>query len=483
MSLQVNRRELGKLLGVSAVAASLPVVASAAVLEGKGGERSFPAGFVWGSATASYQVEGAVKEGGRGPSIWDTFSHTAGKTHNGDNGDVADDFYHRYREDIGLMKGLGLKGCRFSVSWTRIFPGGVGPANQEGVDFYKRMVDTLLEHGIEPYCTLFHWDLPQALQDKGGWENKDTAKAYADYAGYFARQMGDRIKHYMTMNEMRTFVEVGYGSGRHAPGLSVGQKRLAQLNHYVVLAHGLGVQALRSATKKGTSIGLAENASAIVPVIDMPEHVAAARKAMRESNASYLSVILDGKYSELYLKHLGANAPVFTADELKTISSPVDFVGLNVYGPQYVRAADNERGYENVPWPTSFPHMPSPWLHVGPESLYWTPKLVNDLWKPKELYITENGCSADDTLAADGHVYDIDRVMFLRNYLTQLQRAVAEGFPVKGYFLWSLLDNFEWADGYERRFGITYVDFKTLKRTVKLSGEFYREVIKQNAIA
>ena len=468
-------------LGAGSLGGALPGLARAQASRA-GVADVFPQGFLWGSATASYQVEGGVNEGGRGASVWDTFSHTPGKVANGDTGDVADDFYHLYPKDIQMMQRLGIKGFRFSVAWSRIFPSGTGQPNQQGVDFYKRLVDALLAAGITPYCTLFHWDLPQALQDKGGWENRDTAKAFADYAGYTAGVLSDKVQHFMTMNEIRSFVELGYGNGQHAPGLSVGPRRLAQLNHYVCLAHGLSVQSIRAHARAGTLVGIADNAQATVPVIEIPEHVEAARKAMREQNASFLAVILDGRYSDLYLKRLGADAPSFTAEEMAIIKSPMDFVGLNVYQPTYVRADSSEQGYAVVPNPASYPHMYSPWLTVGPEALYWSPRLVHEIWGVKSLYITENGCSSTDRLAPNGEVYDTDRVMYLRNYLTQLRRAVAEGVPVRGYFLWSLLDNYEWADGYEKRFGIVYVDFKTQKRTPKLSAKFYSQVIAGNCV-
>ena len=443
---------------------------------------AFPTDFLWGSATASYKVEGAAREAGRGPSIWDTFSHTRGKVHGGETGDVADDFFHRYRADIGLMKDLGLKTFRLSVAWSRIFPNGGGAPNPQGLDFYRRLTDALLEAGIEPFVTLYHWDLPQALQDKGGWENRDTAHAFADYAGYTAGKLSDKVRHFMTMNEMRTFVEHGYGDGEHAPGLQVDPKRLAQLTHYVVLAHGLGVQAVRASARQGTRVGIADNVQATTPVYDSKEHVEAARRAMREQNAMFLTVIQEGRYTDLYLKRLGENAPKFTAEEMNIIRSPMDFVGLNIYQPTYVRANHSEQGYETVVPPSSYPHMYSSWLYIGPEALYWAPKLVSELWGVKEIYITENGASSADQLAPDGAVYDTDRVMFLRNYLFQLHRAISEGVPVKGYFLWSLLDNFEWADGYEKRFGITYVDFATQKRTPKLSALFYKHLVGSNQL-
>ncbi len=482
----ISRRTLARLIGGASAAIALPEVGHAAQTTvasiGKASDRKFPSNFLWGTATASYQVEGAVHEGGRGTSIWDTFSHTAGKTYNGDTGDVSDDFYHRYKSDIQLMKELGVKAFRFSVSWTRIFPSGTGAPNPQGIDFYHRLADALLEAGIEPFCTLYHWDLPQTLQDKGGWENRDTAEAFAHYAGYTAGKLSDKVKHFMTMNEMRTFVEQGNLLGVHAPGLKLDARRIAQLTHHVILGHGMAVRAIRSEAKPGTSVGLAEVVSATTPVVESPEHIAAARKAMREENAMYLTAILQGHYTDLYLKRLGADAPKFTPEDMKIIATPMDFVGVNVYQPTFVRADASEAGYAIVPPPESYPHMFSPWLYVGPEGLYWATRLISELWNVKAIYITENGASSSDTIAPDGHVYDTDRVMFLRNYLTQLQRAVADGVPVKGYFLWSLMDNFEWADGYGKRFGIMYVDFATQKRTPKLSADFYKQVIAKNEV-
>ncbi|HEV2576323.1 MAG TPA: GH1 family beta-glucosidase [Acidobacteriaceae bacterium] len=443
----------------------------------------FPQGFLWGSATASYQVEGAVREDGRGPTIWDTFCHMAGAVAAGDTGDVSTDYYHRYKQDIALMKELGLRSYRFSIAWSRIFPAGTGAPNPKGLDFYSHVVDELLANGIEPFCTLYHWDLPQALQDKGGWENRDTAKAFADYAGYVTGKLSDRIHRFMTMNEIRSFVELGYQQGTHAPGLKLSPARVAQLNHYAVLGHGMAVCAIRAAARPGTQVGIADNVQATTPLIETAPHIQAATRAMREQNAQYLTVIREGKYTDAYLRRLGPDAPKFTAEEMKIISSPLDFVGLNIYQPTYVRADDSESGYAVVTPPASFPHMYSPWLYVGPESIYWATRLVNQLWSPEELYITENGASSSDVPQSDGMVVDSDRIMYLRNYLGQLHRAIAEGVPVKGYFVWSLLDNFEWADGYGKRFGIVYVDYATQKRTPKMSAMFYRDVIARGGLA
>ncbi len=484
MTHSFSRRTRGPLRGGAAAAAALPRAADAfAAQSPQPTLRTFPQGFLWGSATASYQVEGAVNEDGRGPSIWDTFSHTPGKTHNGDTGDVADDFYHRYAQDIALMKSLGITAFRFSIAWSRIFPQGTGAPNPKGLDFYNRLVDALLAAGIQPFCTLFHWDLPQPLEDAGGWQSRRTSEAYAAYAGYVAKHLSDRVSHFMTTNELSTFIELGYGNGVHAPGLKLPPKGVAQAAHFAILAHGLGVQAIRANAKPGTQVGLAENPAITCPGVENDQHIRAAHLAMREENARYLTAILEGRYTDRYLARLGTDAPQFTPEDMRAIGSPLDFVGMNCYQPTWVRADSSPQGYAVIHPPASYPHMASPWLFIGPEALYWGPRLIHELWKPRAIYVTENGCSSDDVVDANGQVLDTDRTMFLRNYLSQLQRSIAHGSPVRGYFLWSLLDNYEWADGYEKRFGITYVDFKTQKRTPKLSADFYKATIAQNAVA
>jgi beta-glucosidase len=446
--------------------------------------RLFPPGFVWGTATSSYQIEGAVHEDGRGPSIWDTFSHTPGKIDDGTTSDVAVDHYHRYRGDVQLLWALGVRAYRFSIAWPRVFPSGTGLPNPKGLDFYNRLIDELIAHGIEPYATLYHWDLPQALQDTvGGWQSRATAQAFADYAGYVTEKLSDRVKHFFTINEFYSFVEFGYGTGVNAPGLKLLPAELNQVRHHAVLAHGLATQAIRAKAKPGTLVGPVDNITIGVPAIETPEHIRAAEIATRELNAPYLTVLLEGRYTDAYLAATGADAPKFTDADLKTIAAPADFVGINVYMPnQYVLAADAAPGYRLVPFNTSHPRMAAPWHRVGPEALYWAARHVATLWNPQAIYITENGCAAADAVAPDGQVYDSDRVMFLRNYLTQLQRATAEGVPVRGYFLWSLLDNFEWANGYAIRFGLVHVDYATQRRTPKLSAAFYREVIARNAV-
>ena len=440
---------------------------------------SFPKDFRWGCATAAYQIEGAIKEDGRGQTNWDVFSHTPGRVANNDTGDVACDSYPRYAEDTGLLKALGVNSYRMSIAWSRIFPNGRGKPNQKGIDYYNKVVDGLLSAGIRPYVTMFHWDLPAALP--GGWQNRDTALAFADYAGFMAGKLSDRVHDFMTVNELRCFTDIGHLEGRHAPGLKLAPAEVNQVRHHGVLAHGLGVQAIRAHAKAGTVVGIADNATFYVPVIETPEHVAAAKKATREQNAMFLTAVMEGRYIDEYLTREGANAPKVEAGDMAAIGSPLDFVALNIYAPEWVRADDSPKGYAAIPHIASTPRMASPWLVVGPEVAYWGVRMVSELWKPKALYISENGASADDPVV-NGRIDDADRIMYLRNYVGQFHRAVAEGFPLKGYFLWSLMDNFEWADGYSKRFGIHYVDFATQKRVPKLSAAWYREVILQNKI-
>jgi len=458
-------------------------------------DRRFPDGFRWGVATSSYQIEGAWNEDGKGPSIWDTYAHSPGTIANGDTGDVANDHYHRYEEDVALMKSIGADAYRFSIAWPRIFPEGTGAPNPKGLDFYHRLVDALLEADIEPFATLYHWDLPQALQDRHeGWRSAETAKAFADYAGYVAGQLGDRVKHYFTINEFRSFVETGYQvvdvevGGKTvqlggAPGMRLSGSELKQVRHHAVLGHGLAVEAIRANSPAGTKVGFAENVHFAVPAVDAPDHVEAAEKATREGNAGFTTVMLEGTYTEAYLAEAGGDSPRFTDEELETIAAPLDFVGINVYRPGlYVEPSEEPPGYREIPINASHPTMQSSWHLLDPEVMYWAPKQMQSIWGATSIFITENGCAAADVVAGDGRVYDTDRVMFLRAHLGQLQRATSEGVPVDGYFLWSAQDNFEWIDGFGNRFGLIYVDFETLERTPKLSAEWFREAAGRNAV-
>ena len=468
--------------GLLAGAALAPLITNKAAAQT--GDFAFPKGFRWGTATSAYQVEGATTADGRGPSIWDTFAREPGRIRDGSNAEVSVDHYNRYKEDVALMKSLGAQTYRFSIAWPRLFPEGRGKPNAQGLAFYDRLVDELLANGIEPYATLYHWDLPQALQDKGGWERRDTALDFADYAGAVAKKFSDRVKTFFTLNEMQSFVEHGYAIGIFAPGLKLPPGRLAQVRHHAVLAHGLSVRAIRANSRAGTKVGPAENLTVALPAFEIPAHVQAAEAATRELNAAYLTVMMEGRYTDAYLKELGADAPKVEDGDLRIIGSPVDFVGLNVYTPgPYVLSSEARPGYQLMKWPKSYPHMASTWLRLAPEVLYWAPRHVARLWKPAQIYISENGTSSRDKPDKDGHVYDLDRVMYLRNCLTHLHRATQEGVPVRGYFLWSLLDNFEWADGYATRFGLVHVDYKTQKRTPKLSAAFYKQVMARNVVA
>ena len=487
MNLKFSRRQLAKLAGLSALGLAMP--AAAAEKKGRPARdyftpAPFPKGFVWGTATSSYQIEGAVNEDGRGPSIWDTFSHTAGKIADHSNGDRANEHYHRYKEDVALIKALGVKAYRFSIAWPRVFAEGTGTPNPKGLDFYNRLIDELLANGIEPYATLYHWDLPQALEDRvGGWRSSETSKAFGDYSGYVAARISDRVRNIFTINEAGRFLNFGYGWGIDAPGLKLPTGELNQARHNVVLGHGLAVQAIRASARKGTRVGMAENIAACVPVFATPEHIRATEMATRELNAALLGVTLEGRYTDGFLEFSGKDAPKFTPEELKIIGSKTDFVGLNIYAPQfYIAASDKKPGWDVLPFPSSFPHMNSEWLRIGPEVIYWAPKIAAKIWNIDTIYISENGTSSEDKLRDNGKVFDLDRISFLRNYLAQLQRATSEGVPVKGYFLWSLMDNFEWIFGYEKRFGLYHVDFQTQVRTPKLSAAFYRDVVARNAI-
>src|SRR5215471_7845272 len=484
MNKRISRRNFGTALGAATLvdAGADSLRAEPAPARNSGDYYRFPANFVWGSATASYQVEGAVAEDGRKPSVWDTYAHTPGKIYNGDTGDVANDSYHHYREDIQLLKSLGCKAYRFSIAWPRVMPDGTGTANEKGLGYYDRLLDTLAVNGIEPYVTLFHWDLPQALEDRfGGWQSAETSKAFAAYAELMAKRLSDRVRHFFTINEFSCFTDEGYGSGTKAPGKRLAAATVNQVRHNALLAHGLGVQAIRAAARKGTQVGIAENPAVCVPVIESSQHIQAARKAMRELNAPFLTAVLEGKYADAYLSSAGSNAPRFTDREMSAIGSPLDFVGLNVYTPTYIVAADGPSGYTAMPRPSSAPRMASAWLYLGPEIAYWAPRYLAEIFIFSNAAVTENGCSSDDRIAADGQIYDTDRVMYLRNHLVHAHRAAAEGWPLRGYFLWSLMDNFEWADGYGKRFGIHYVDFQNQRRIPKLSAAYYREVIVRNS--
>jgi beta-glucosidase len=434
----------------------------------------FPDGFRWGAATSAYQIEGAAKEDGRGASVWDTFSHTPGRTRNGDTGDVAADHYHRWAGDLDLMRELGLRTYRFSISWPRVQADGTGKANQRGLDFYRRLVDGLLERGIEPMATLFHWDLPQALQDVGGWENRDVAYRFGDYAAAVFDALGATVPAWLTINEPKTVVQNGYITGHHAPGFrdpSAGYL----VAHHLQLAHGLAVQALRAAAE--ARIGPALNLHPCYPVDDSPEAAAATRLYDGYENRLYLDPVLRGAYPRDVLDDLGPDSRMVRGirdGDLAVISSPVDLVAVQYYTPYYV-AAD---GATEVRWPTSEAF----WQQIFPEGMFDILTRVTRDYGPIPLTVTENGLPCPDRLGADGTVDDAGRVEFLRDHFAAAHRAIEAGVPLESYHVWSLLDNFEWAEGYEERWGLVYVNYPTQARILKRSAHWYRGVIRDNTV-
>lgn len=461
----------------------IKIVGEEPIQPGRAEGYAFPEDFVWGTATAAYQVEGAAAEDGRGSSIWDDFSHKPGNTYNGDTGDRAVDQYHRYKEDVALMKSLGLKAYRMSVSWPRVLPEGRGRVNEKGLDYYQRLVDELLANGIQPWLTLYHWDLPLELEKTlGGWRSRETAKLFGDYAALVANRLSDRVQHWFTINEFWCFTVNSYGNGVHAPGLKLPPRELNAVCHNALLAHGHAVRAIRAAAKSEAKIGLAENMNVPVPAIETPQHIEAAKRAARMLNARFLTAVLEGRYPPEYLSAQGADAPKVESGDFEVISSPLDFVGLNMYTPTYVLASQDERGFKELSWPRSYPTYNVGWLRFGPSVIYWGTRHVTELWNAKEVYVTENGACCDDVLDKDGEVYDTDRVVYLREHLIAAHRAISEGYPLRGYFLWSLMDNFEWAEGYAKRFGICYVHYETLRRIPKLSAKWYSEVIRAGKV-
>lgn len=462
----------------AAAPAATPTVPAAAQVKTK-----FPTGFIWGSATAAYQVEGAAKEDGRGESIWDRFSHTPGKVKNGDTGDVADDHYHRYEQDLDLMKDLGLQAYRFSVAWPRIFPTGSGPVNQKGLDFYKRLAEATLKRNIRPMATLYHWDLPQALEDKGGWVSRDTAQRFAEYADTVFRALGDQITTWITHNEPWVVAYVGYGWGSHAPGLR-DFKKAVQVTHNVLLSHGLAVQALRATNAKNSQVGITLNLSPMYGIKDTPEDKAAAQRYDGFQNRWFLDPVLKGAYPAdmlpYYEKKYGP-LDYIKPEDLKIINAPTDFLGINYYNPTRVSANPYNSFFELDTRSGSGPLTAMGW-EISPNSLYDLLVRLKQDYGNMPLYITENGAAFSDLVEGNDQVNDAPRLQFLQVHFEAAQRAIEAGVNLKGYFVWSLMDNFEWAEGYSKRFGIVYVDYATQRRIPKRSALWYRDVIRQNGL-
>jgi beta-glucosidase len=460
---------------------------------GANGALPFPPGFAWGAATAAYQIEGAASMDGRGRSVWDTFSHTPGKVRGGDTGDVACDFYHRYREDVALMASLGLSAYRFSISWPRVQPGGRGPLNQKGIDYYRALLDELAERGIAATATLYHWDLPQELQDEGGWAVRGTAQRFAEYATLMAEALGDRVARWITLNEPQVVASHGYLTGEHAPGVR-DAAAAAAATHHLLLGHGLAAQALRAVTP-GTPVGITLDLHP-VRLLSEARPVSlelAASLTDAQLNGLFLEPLLQGSYPALARPGLLPPASLVAAGDMETIRAPLDFLGVNYYAPVFLRPgdpADLRRGEERarceVPdvveyRPDWLERTPMGWL-VDPDGLYDLLLRLSKDAPGLPLYITENGCAAEDYVGPDGAVNDPERVRYLRQHLTAAARAIKDGANLAGYFVWSLLDNFEWAWGYQKRFGIVFVDFGTQRRIPKSSARFYADVARANAV-
>ncbi|MFF4943427.1 GH1 family beta-glucosidase [Streptomyces rubiginosohelvolus] len=439
---------------------------------------ALPADFTWGVATAAYQIEGAVAEDGRSPSIWDTFSHTPGKVDGGDTGDIACDHYHRVPEDIGLIKQLGADAYRFSVAWPRVVPGGDGPVNKAGLDFYDRLVDGLLEAGVTPFATLYHWDLPQVLQDRGGWTVRETSEHFAAYASQVVERLGDRVKDWATLNEPLCSAWIGHLEGRMAPGLT-DLTAAVRASYHLHLGHGLAVQAIRAASSDAR-VGIVNNLSPIEPASTSEADLAAARRADGHINRWWLDPILGRGYPQDMVEEYGVELPLQPGD-LETIAAPLDWLGLNYYFRQIVTAdpdgtAPHARQV-SVPG-ARLTHMD--W-EVHAEGLEQLLLRLTEEYGVGRIYVTENGSAYEDVVAADGSVHDPERVRYLEEHLAACARAVAKGAPLAGYFAWSLMDNFEWAYGYDKRFGLVHVDYATQRRTVKSSGLRYAELVREHA--
>jgi beta-glucosidase len=445
---------------------------------------SFPKEFVWGAATAAYQIEGGAYEDGKGLSIWDVFCRENGVIKDGCNGDTACDHYHRYAEDVDLMKQIGLQAYRFSIAWPRILPDGTGKLNEKGLDFYDRLVDKLIANGIIPYVTLFHWDYPYELYKKGGWLNEDSPCWFADYVRIIVERLSDRVTHWFTINEPECIIALGHQDGVHAPGIKLSLQENALAAHHLLLAHGLGVQTIRGFAKQLCKIGLSPALPIMFPDSDSVADIEAAREKMFTeeninfwSNVFWLDPIFKGAYPEaLWTSMLGKHMPEIKPEDLAIISQPLDFFGMNHYAGTRIKLMNNRP--TDVPPVQGAPLTKFNWA-ITPESLYWGPKFCFERYH-KPVLVTENGLSNSDWEFCDGAVHDPQRIDFLHRYLGQYLKAAEDGVAMEGYFHWSLLDNFEWAEGYRERFGLIHVNYTTQKRIIKDSGYWYRKIIASN---
>jgi len=444
---------------------------------------SFPKNFIWGAASASYQIEGAVKAAGRTPSIWDTFSQQPGRVWGGHTGETGPDHYHHLEEDVNLMGGLGLQAYRFSVSWTRVLPEGMGPVNPRGIAFYDRLIDRLLAKGIEPWLTIFHWDYPEALFQRGGWLNPDSPAWFAEYTGILADTYGDRVTNWITLNEPQVVINHGHQTGIHAPGLRLQFKEVLTASHHLLLAHGKAVQALRARCQKPTRIGAALVGLHFIPATETSGNIETAHKAtfaVTERNvwniAWWADPMIRGAYPEDGLQLFSGYMPEIKPSDMSTINQPLEFFGTNIYFAEKVEASAS--GFTILPAEVNCPRTAMDWS-VTPDALYWGPRFFYERYG-LPVIILENGMANNDWIQRDGKVHDPQRIDFTARYLQALQRAIGDGVKVDGYFHWSIMDNLEWAEGYRTRFGLVYIDYETGRRIPKDSFEWYRRIIRSN---
>ncbi|MGH7245115.1 MAG: GH1 family beta-glucosidase [Phycisphaerales bacterium] len=444
----------------------------------------FGEGFVWGAGASSYQIEGAVAQDGRAPSIWDSLCRRPGAIHNNETGDTACDHYNRMEEDVELMARMGLQAYRFSVAWPRVLPLGIGKVNDAGLKFYDRLVDCLLKHNIEPWVTLYHWDLPQALFDRGGWLSPEIPAWFAEYTKVVVDRLSDRVEHWITINEPQIFIGLGYREGKHAPGLKLSMREQLTAGHNALLAHGRSVQVIRERAKRPVQVGWAPIARVEYPVTETADQIEAARKAsfsVKEkgfwNNTWFGDPVCLGMYPEDGVKLYGKEMPRIEKGDMETIHQKLDFYGVNIYSGIPVKAGANGVA-ETVPWAPGVASTTMRWP-VAPKALYWGPRFISERYN-LPVVITENGMANADWVASDGRVHDPQRIDYTRSYLLELARTGADGVALGGYFHWSILDNFEWAEGFKERFGLIHVDFATYKRTLKDSAYWFAEVIRTN---
>ena len=450
--------------------------------------KQFPDEFFWGAATSSYQIEGAARDGGRGPSIWDAFCRRPDVVYGRHTGDTACDHYNRFRDDVKLFNEIGLQAYRFSVSWSRVMPTGTGAINQEGLDFYSRLVDELLAAGIRPLVTLFHWDLPLSLHHRGGWQNRASADWFGEYAALMAKTLGDRVHDWMTLNEPQVIAYKGYVTAEFAPGERQDRAGLVRIVHGLLLAHGRAVQALRANGSGAQRIGWAPVCITQTPARREQRDIDAARASMFTAdmgsgqwkiwnNTWWMDPVFFGRYPQDGLRMLGPDAPEIKNGDMELIQQPIDFIGTNIYHAEPVRAVDGAQS-KILARPPGYAQTRMDWV-VAPDALYWGPKFLFERYQTP-MVITENGISCHDWVSLDGAVRDPQRIDFVSRYLIELRKAVSEGVPVRGYMYWSALDNFEWERGYAQRFGLIYVDFERQTRILKDSAHWYRQVIESN---